>query len=55
VTSSSGNQSDTSAKFTGQIGVITVPEMPVGSNGHLRVQKGQLTTTSTCTPPPPPI
>ena len=51
----SGNQSDTSAKFAGQIGTITVPEMPVGSNGHLHVQKGQLTASSTCTPPPPPI
>lgn len=55
VTSFSGNQTDTSAKFAGQIGAITVPEMPVGSNAHLRVQKGQLTSTSTCTPPPPPI
>jgi hypothetical protein len=54
-TSFSGNQTDTSAKFAGQIGAITVPEMPVGSNGHLHVQKGQLTTSSTCTPPPPPI
>ena len=55
VTSFSGNQTDTSAKFAGQIGAITVPDMPVGSNGHLRVQKGQLTTSATCTPPPPPI
>jgi len=54
-TSFSRNQTDTSAKFAGQIGTITVPEMPVGSNGHLHVQKGQLTTTATCTPPPPPI
>lgn len=54
-TSFSGNQADTSAKFAGQIGAITVPETPVGSNGHLRVQKGQLTTSSMCTPPPPPI
>lgn len=55
VTTFSGNQTDTSAKFVGEIGAITVPEMPVGSNGHLHVQKGQLTTSSTCTPPPPPI
>jgi hypothetical protein len=55
VTSFSGNQMDTSAKFAGQIGAITVPEMPVGSNGHLHVQKGQVTASSTCTPPPPPM
>jgi hypothetical protein len=54
-TSFSGNQTDTSAKFAGQIGAITVPDMPVGSNGHLHVQKGQLMTTLTCTPPPPPF
>ena len=54
-TSFSGNQTDTSAKFAGKIGAITVLDMPVGSNGHLHVQTGQLTTTSTCTPPPPPI
>lgn len=55
VTSFSGNQTDMSAKFAGQIGAISVLEMPVGSNGHLHVQKGQMTTSSTCTPPPPPI
>ena len=51
----SGNQTDASAKFAGQIGAITVPQMPVGSNGYLHVQKGQLTTSLTCTPPPPPL
>jgi hypothetical protein len=54
-TSFSGNQTDMSAKFTGQIGAVTVPDMPVGSNGHLRIQKGQLTTSSTCNATPPPI
>ena len=50
----SGSQTDTAAKFAGQIGAITVPAMPVGANGFLHLQKGQLTTTLTCTPPPPP-
>ena len=49
-----GNQVDTSAKFAGQIGSITVTA-PAGPNGNLRLQKGQSTTTLTCTPPSPPI
>jgi hypothetical protein len=52
-TSFSGSQTDTLAKFGGLIGAVIVPEPPVGSNGHLRVQKGQLTMELTCTPPPP--
>jgi hypothetical protein len=55
VYSVSGNQLDTSAKFAGQIGVIVVAPMAVGGNAQLHVQKGQLTTTATCTPPPPPM
>jgi hypothetical protein len=50
----SGNQADTAARFTGQIGAIAVPAVTVGSNAQLHVQKGQWTQTSTCTPPPPP-
>lgn len=55
VYSFSGSQLDTSAKFAGQIGSITVPAMAVAGNAQLHAQKGQLTTTATCTPPPPPI
>jgi hypothetical protein len=52
-TSFSGSQTDTLAKFGGLIGAVIVPEPPVGSNGHLQVQKGQMTMELTCTPPPP--
>ena len=45
-----GSEVDTSAKFAGQIGTITV-SMPAGPNGNLHLQKGQSTTTLTCAPP----
>jgi hypothetical protein len=52
VTSSfSGTQTDTSAVFAGQIGAILVTAPPIGGNGSLRVQKGQMTATLICTPP----
>lgn len=52
----SGSQTDTSAGFAGQIGAITVPTLPVGSNGNLHVQKGRSTVKLSCTPPlRPPI
>lgn len=49
----SGNQTDTSARFAGQIGSVSVTDMGVGSNAQLHVQKGQMTQTSVCTPPTP--
>jgi hypothetical protein len=50
----SGNQSDTTARFAGQLGNITVPTTLVGTNAQLHVQKGQWTNTSTCIPPTAP-
>jgi hypothetical protein len=47
----SGNQSDTTARFAGRIGNITVPATTLGTNAQLHVQKGQSTNTSTCIPP----
>jgi hypothetical protein len=51
----SGTQVDTSANFAGQIGAVTVSVAPTAVNAQLHVQKGQVTSTATCTPPPPPM
>lgn len=48
-----GRQTDTSAEFTGQIGEILVPKMPLGANGQLHVQKGRWTVTLSCMLTPP--
>jgi hypothetical protein len=50
-----GTESGGTANFVGTIGYITVTAPPLGSNGSMRVQKGQLRTTSICNPPPPPM
>jgi len=47
----SGTQTDSSAKFAGQIGTLAVPDLAIASNAQLHLQKGQMTQTSTCTPP----
>lgn len=54
-TSFSGHQTEVSARFAGQIGDITAPEGPGGSNASLYVLKGQTTRTTACTPPQPPM
>lgn len=49
----SGTQSDWSAKFSGHIGTLSVPDSAVLNNAQLHQQKGQMTQTSVCTPPTP--